>query len=92
MTSPVRCVPNVLKIIGYFPEVNLKVNEPEPFRVKLTESGRVVFLDVACCGLFSPPHSPMNRAAIVFMISLVPAKIRVTRMSRQARAIGYSSQ
>ena len=38
------------------------------------------------------PHSPMNRAAIVFMISLVPAKIRVTRMSRQARAIGYSSQ
>ena len=30
--------------------------------------------------------------AIVFMISFVPAKIRVTRMSRQARAIGYSSQ
>ena len=40
----------------------------------------------------SLPYSPMNRAAIVFMISLVPAKIRVTRMSRQARAIGYSSQ
>ena len=39
-----------------------------------------------------PPYSPMNRAAIVFMISLVPAKIRVTRMSRQARAMGYSSQ
>ncbi len=38
------------------------------------------------------PYSPMNRAAIVFMISLVPAKIRVTRMSRHARAIGYSSQ
>jgi hypothetical protein len=37
-------------------------------------------------------YSPINRAAIVFMISLVPAKIRVTRMSRQARAIGYSSQ
>ena len=41
---------------------------------------------------YRPPYNPMNRAAIVFMISLVPAKIRVTRMSRQARAIGYSSQ
>ena len=40
----------------------------------------------------SSPYSPMNRAAIVFMISFVPAKIRVTRMSRHARAIGYSSQ
>ena len=37
-------------------------------------------------------HSPINRAAIVFMISFVPAKIRVTRISRHARAIGYSSQ
>ena len=34
----------------------------------------------------------MNRAAMVFMISLVPAKIRVTRVSCQARAIGCSSQ
>jgi hypothetical protein len=33
----------------------------------------------------------MNLAAMVFMISLLPAKIRVTRMSRQARAMGCSS-
>lgn len=37
-------------------------------------------------------HSPMNLAAIVFMISLVPAKIDMTRVSRQALAMGYSSQ
>jgi hypothetical protein len=34
----------------------------------------------------------MNRAQIIFMISLVPAKMRVTRMSRHALAMGYSSQ
>jgi hypothetical protein len=37
-------------------------------------------------------YSPMNRAQIIFMISLVPAKMRVTRMSRHALAMGYSSQ
>ena len=42
--------------------------------------------------MFDGSHSPMNRAAMVFMISFVPAKMRVTRMSRQARAMGYSSQ
>ena len=34
----------------------------------------------------------MNLAAMVFMISLVPAKMERTRVSRQARAMGYSSQ
>lgn len=38
------------------------------------------------------PQSPMNLAAMVFMISLVPAKMDRTRVSRQARAMGYSSQ
>lgn len=37
-------------------------------------------------------YRPINRAAMVFMISFVPAKIRITRVSRQARAMGYSSQ
>jgi hypothetical protein len=37
-------------------------------------------------------HSPMNLAEMVFMISLVPAKMDMTRASRQAREMGYSSQ
>ncbi len=39
-----------------------------------------------------PLYRPMNLAAMVFMISLVPAKMLITRTSRQARAMGYSSQ
>jgi len=37
-------------------------------------------------------YSPINLAAIPFIISLVPAKIDMTRVSLQALAMGYSSQ
>jgi len=38
-----------------------------------------------------PLYSPICLAMITFMISLVPAKIRCTRASMNARVTGYSS-
>jgi hypothetical protein len=41
-------------------------------------------------GFLRPPHNPRSRAISIFMISLEPAQILVTRASRQARATRYS--
>ena len=97
--APVK--PDVPKIETYL-RGDLRGVSPEPASTMESTPDRsdepVAFrvgehpLDLDTCVRIALDNNPINRAAIVFMISFVPAKIRVTRMSRHARAIGYSSQ
>ena len=61
-------------------------------RIKLTFKSPLFTFSVHPSEFIIDCYSPIILATMVFMISLVPAKMDMTRVSRQARAMGYSSQ
>ena len=80
--------PRSKKAAGTRSLVNERVASTAPMRSALARAGALGELAPV---RLAAPYSPSCLATMTFMISLVPAKIRATRASMNARVTSYSS-